>query len=140
MSHNAKGSFEVSIKPLPLGAPGDSATMARMSINKTLCGDLVATSKGQMLTAGTDTRGSAGYVAIEKVTGTLNGRKGTFILQHTATMNRGVPSMHITVVPDSGTGALMGLRGDFTIRIVDGQHLYEFSHDLDEAAPSADVT
>lgn len=132
MSQVARGTFEVSIKPLPFEEAGDSENLGRMSIDKNISGDLTATTKGQMLTAMTDTQGSAGYVAIEQVTGSLNGHKGSFILQHSATMNRGEPNMRITVVPDSGTGELKGLVGDFKINIVDGKHFYEFSYHLDE--------
>ena len=131
MTQLAKGTFEVTIKPLPVEGTGDDKHMGRMSIEKTISGDLIATTKGQMLTAMTDTQGSAGYVAIEQVTGSLNGHDGSFLLQHSATMSRGESSMRISVVPDSGTGALKGLVGDFKIHIVDGEHLYEFSHRLD---------
>ena len=131
MTQLAKGTFEVTIKPLPVEGMGDDKHMGRMSIDKTISGDLIATTRGQMLTAMTDTQGSAGYVAIEQVTGSLNGRDGSFVLQHSATMNRGEPSMHISVVPDSGTGALKGLVGDFEIQIMGGAHLYEFSYRLD---------
>jgi len=101
-----------------------------MSIDKQIAGDLVGSSKGQMLSAFTGTQGSAGYVAIERVEGALAGRAGSFVLQHNATMNRGVPSLSVTVVPDSGTGALAGLAGDFKIIVADGKHSYEFSYAL----------
>lgn len=87
-----------------------------------------------MLTAGTEVKGSAGYVLIERVTGTLQGRKGTFILQHTGTMNRGTPSLSITVVPDSGTGELAGLAGKLNIEITEGKHLYNFEYTLPTSA------
>lgn len=128
MTQIAKGNFEVSIKPLPLENAVPGAKLGRMSIDKTISGDLVATTQGQMLTAATATPGSAGYVAMEQVTGTLHGRRGSFILQHSATMNRGEPSMRICVVPDSGTDELTGLIGEFEIRIEDGKHYYEFSY------------
>ena len=102
----------------------------RMSIDKQFHGDLEGTSAGEMLSAGTVTKGSAGYVAIERVGGTLAGREGTFVLQHSATMNRGVPSLSITVVPDSGTGDLAGLAGTMMIIIEDGKHSYEFEYTL----------
>ena len=130
MTQVAKGTFEVSIKPLSVENAGQDDKLGRMSIDKTISGDLIATTRGQMLTAGTDVKGSAGYVAIEQVDGTLNGRKGTFILQHTATMNRGEPTMDIHVVPESGTGELTGLEGNFKIQIIDGEHRYEFSYHL----------
>jgi len=130
MTQVANGKFDVLIKPLSVDNAGQDDKLGRMSIDKTISGDLIGTAKGQMLTAGTEVKGSAGYVAIEQVTGTLNGRKGTFILQHTATMNRGEPAMDIHVVPDSGTGELTGLKGNFKIQIIDGEHRYEFSYHL----------
>jgi hypothetical protein len=75
-------------------------------------------------------KGSAGYVAIEKVTGKLHGRAGTFVLQHTGTMNRGAQKLSITVVPDSGTGELVGLSGKMNIIIAGGKHSYEFDYSL----------
>jgi hypothetical protein len=111
---------------------GDPA-LGRMTIDKQLHGDLEGSSKGQMLTGMTEVKGSAGYVAIERVTGTLKGRSGSFILQHTGTMNRSVPQLTITVVPDSGTGQLTGLAGTFTVKIAaDGKHSYEFDYTLPE--------
>ena len=104
-----------------------------MSIDKRFTGDLTATSQGEMLSAGTAVKGSAGYVAIEKVTGALHGREGTFTLQHSATMNRGAPSLSITVVPDSGTGALAGIAGTMQIIIEHKQHSYIFDYSLDGA-------
>jgi hypothetical protein len=101
-----------------------------MSIDKQFHGDLEATSKGQMLAAGTEVQGSAGYVAIERVSGTLGGRSGTFALQHSGTMTRGEPQLIITVVPDSGTGQLVGLAGTMTITIADGKHQYGFDYTL----------
>ncbi len=89
-----------------------------------------ATGRGEMLTALTPVRGSAGYVAIERVTGTLHGRAGSFVFQHTGTMRQGAQRLSISVVPDSGTGALAGLEGDFKLTVVDGRHLYEFEYSL----------
>jgi uncharacterized protein DUF3224 len=106
------------------------ATLGRMSIDKQFHGDLEATSKGTMLTAGTDVTGSAGYVAIERVSGTLHSRSGTFVLQHSGTMTRGIPHLTITVVPDSGTGQLVGLAGTMMIMIADGAHAYDFAYTL----------
>jgi hypothetical protein len=105
-----------------------------MSIDKQFHGDLEAVSKGQMLTAMTDVKGSAGYVAMERVTGTLHGRSGSFVLQHSSTLTRGAPQQSITVVPDSGTGQLVGLAGKMAINIVDGKHSYDFEYTL-PAAP-----
>jgi len=130
MTHIAKGTFEVKLQPLPFEGQSEGSKLARMSIDKTFSGDLVAASKGQMLSAMTDVKGSAGYVAIEQVEGTLNGRKGSFVLQHTGTMNKGAPSLSVTVVPDSGAGELVGLAGDLKIIIADGKHSYEFSYML----------
>jgi hypothetical protein len=130
MAKHASGTFDVKIKPQ---APEDNVgdpTIGRMSIDKQFHGDLEATSLGQMLTAMTDVKDSAGYVAIERVRGTLHGRRGTFALQHTGTMNRGVPGLSVTVVPDSGTDQLVGLTGTMAINIVDGKHLYEFDYAL----------
>jgi len=126
----ALGPFEVSLKPLPMDEEAEGGMLGRMSLDKQFHGDLEAVSKGQMLTGGTTIRNSAGYVAIERVTGTLKGRKGSFILQHTGVMNRGTPSLVITVVPDSGTEQLEGLRGTMTIRIEGGKHSYELNYTL----------
>lgn len=126
----ATGTFEVQLAPLAFEDQPEGSKLGRMSIDKQIAGDLVATTKGQMLSAMTDTKGSAGYVALELVDGTLHGRAGTFVLQHTGTMNRGASSLSVTVVPDSGTGELVGLAGDFAINIVDGRHDYEFSYTL----------
>ncbi len=110
---HASGTFEVKLTP----QPGEGAAVGRMSIDKQFHGDLEGTSKGEMLTGMTAVKGSAGYVAIEQVTGTLKGRSGTFLLQHTGTMTRGAPELTVTVVPDSGTGELSGLAGRLTIQI-----------------------
>ena len=130
MTTHAKGTFEVKITPQTPDGKFEDATMSRMTIDKQLHGDLEATSKGQMLSAMTDVKGSAGYVAMERVTGTLNGRSGSFVLQHSATMTRGVPQLSITVVPDSGTGQLVGLTGKMDIIINAGKHSYDFEYTL----------
>jgi len=131
MSTRATGPFDVKLAPLPAYESAPEAMLARMSIDKQFRGDLEATSKGEMLSAGTREKGSAGYVAIERVNGTLNGRRGTFVLQHTGTMNRGAPQLSITVVPDSGTDQLVGLSGTMGIVIApDGKHSYEFDYAL----------
>jgi len=132
VSLHATGTFEVKLNPQAPDGKFEDATLGRMTIDKQIHGDLEATSKGQMLTAGTDVKGSAGYVAIERITGTLHGRSGSFVLQHTGTMNRGVPQLSITVVPDSGTGQLLGLTGKMTINITDGKHSYDFDYTLPE--------
>jgi hypothetical protein len=130
MSH-ASGTFEVKLTPELDAGIGDP-TISRMSIEKHFHGDLEGGSRGQMLAAGTDVKGSAGYVAIERIVGILSGRKGAFALQHSGTMTRGVPQLSITVVPDSGTDELAGLTGQMTINIVEGKHLYEFEYTLGE--------
>jgi hypothetical protein len=129
----ASGPFEVTLAPLAPAWSGDAAPLARMSIEKQFTGELSATSQGEMLSASTAVKGSAGYVAMEKVTGTLHGRAGTFMLQHTGTMNRGTPSLSITVVPDSGTGALSGLTGSMQIVIDDKRHSYIFDYSFASA-------
>ncbi|MDR3703575.1 MAG: DUF3224 domain-containing protein [Candidatus Sulfopaludibacter sp.] len=125
----ATGPFEVKLTPQPVDESGD-ATLGRMSIDKQFHGGLEGASKGQMLSAGTPVKGSAGYVAMERVTGALNGRKGSFILQHSATMTRGTPQLSITVVPDSGTDQLTGLAGKMDIQIAGGKHSYDFDYTL----------
>jgi hypothetical protein len=101
-----------------------------MSIDKQFHGDLQGTSQGEMLSVMSDVKGSAGYVAIERVSATLNGRSGSFVLQHNATMNRGEPALNIIVVPDSGSGELAGLSGSMRIIIAGGSHAYEFDYTL----------
>ena len=118
------------LNPQPAEENVGDPTVGRLSIDKQFHGDLEGTSKGQMLAAMTDTKGSAGYVAIERVVGTLGGHSGTFALQHTGVMTRGAPQFTITVVPDSGTGQLAGLAGAMTIDIVDGKHSYGFEYTL----------
>jgi len=125
---HATGTFEVKLSPQD-DKTGD-ASLGRMTIDKQFHGELEGTSKGQMLTAGTVEKGSAGYVAIEKIVGTLNGRKGTFVLQHSATMTRGEGQLSITVVPGSGTDQLEGLSGKMSIKIDGGKHFYEFEYTL----------
>jgi hypothetical protein len=132
MTTRASGTFEVKMNPQPQEENVGDPTVARMSLDKEFDGDLKATSKGQMLAAGTDVQGSAGYVAIERVVGTLNGHTGTFALQHSGTMTRGAGQTIITVVPDSGTAQLVGLTGKMGIDIVDGKHFYEFEYTLAE--------
>lgn len=130
MSKVAKGSFNVEMKPQGDAASADGVSLGRLSLDKRFEGDLAATSSGQMLTAMTAVQGSAGYVAIERVTGTLHGKSGSFVFQHTGTMTRGAQQLSITVVPDSGTGEFAGISGTFTLQIVEGRHLYEFDYQL----------
>ena len=128
LSDRATGTFEVKLTPQDdkTGQTG----LGRMTIEKQLQGDFVGISKGQMLTAMTAVDGSAGYVAIERLTGSLKGRKGSFVLQHTGTMNRKSQQLTITVVPDSGTEELTGLSGVMKIKIENGKHFYEFEYNL----------
>ena len=129
----AKGTFDVKVDPQGEADKAEGSTLARMSLDKKYHGDLEAGAKGTMLTAGTDVKGSAGYVAIERVTGTLNGKTGSFVLQHNATLSRGTPMQSIIVVPDSGTGQLAGIAGKLTVIIADGKHSYEFDYTLPAA-------
>lgn len=125
----AAGPFDVKITPQDDNS--EDPLLNRMLLDKSYLGDLEATSKGQMLTAGSAVKGSGAYVAIEKVSGTLNGRSGTFILQHVGTMNRNVPQLTITVVPDSGTGDLEGISGNMNITIAPGgKHSYDLEYEL----------
>ena len=131
MTMHASGTFEV--KLTPQATDDKDAPVGRMSIDKQFHGDLGATSKGEMLSAGTSVKGSAGYVAIERVSGTLQGRNGSFVLQHSGTMARGDFQLSVTVVPDSGTDQLAGLAGKMAINIIDGKHLYDFEYTLVES-------
>lgn len=132
MSTHAKGSFEVKMTPQGEPDSAEGISVSRMLVEKQFHGDLEATSKGEMLAAGTEVKNSAGYVLIERVTGKLNGRTGSFALQHTGTMNRGAPQLSITVVPDSGSGQLVGLTGKLSIEITNGKHFYDFEYTLPE--------
>jgi Protein of unknown function (DUF3224) len=133
MTTRARGTFEVRLGPLATHNQAEGSLLGRMSIDKQFRGDLEASSQGEMLSAGTGVKGSAGYVAIERVSGALQGRSGTFVLQHSATMTRGVPQLSITVVPDSGTDGLAGIAGRMTIEIDGGNHSYDFEYTIAEA-------
>lgn len=133
MATHASGPFDVKLNPQPSDDKAEGSTLGRLSIDKQYHGDLEASGKGQMLTAMTDVKGSAGYVAIERVTGTLHGRAGSFVLQHSSTLTRGAPLQSITVVPDSGSGQLVGLNGKMIVNIVDGKHSYDFEYTLPTA-------
>ena len=126
----AKGTFEVRVVPLAADEGTDTGGFGRLSIDKTFSGDLTGTSKGQMVGAFTAVEGSAGYVALERVTGTLNGRKGSFILQHSGSMSKGTQNIVVTVVPDSGTEELTGLAGTMQIIIEGKKHSYLFEYTL----------
>ncbi len=125
MHKNAKGAFRVKLVP-----EKSDDYIARMALEKTFQGDLEATSQGQMLSATTEVQGSAGYVAMERVVGTLHGRHGTFLLQHSGSMTRGTSHLTVSVVPDSGTGELAGLSGEMEIHVSDGDHSYDFRYEL----------
>jgi hypothetical protein len=126
---HASGEFEVKMSPQPPDEKSAGAAIGRFLLDKKFHGDLDATSKGEML-AVMAVEGSAGYVAMEQVTGTLNGRHGSFALQHTGTMTRGAPELSVTVVPDSGTDQLKGLSGKMAIKIDGPKHFYEFEYTL----------
>jgi Protein of unknown function (DUF3224) len=128
----ANGTFEVKLSPLTLNNDTADSSLGRLDIDKQFFGDLLATSRGEMLSAGTAVKGSAGYVAIERVSGTLQDRNGSFVLQHIGTTNRGEPKLEIAVVPDSGTDQLKGLSGTMMINIADGVHSYEFEYTLED--------
>ena len=133
MTFHASGSFDVKLTPQkPDNPETESSKLGRMAIDKQFQGDLEAGSKGEMLSAMTDVKGSAGYVALERVTGTLGGRSGSFVLQHSGTMTRGEAQLSVTVVPDSGTGQLAGLVGKLSIQITEGKHSYAFDYTLPE--------
>jgi hypothetical protein len=123
----ASGTFAVKVSP-QASAEGDTSGVGRLLLDKEFHGDLTGTSKGQMLAISTAVEGSAGYVAIEQVTGTLEGKSGSFALQHFGKMTRGAPELNVQVVPDSGTGELTGLSGKMQIIIADGSHAYEFEY------------
>jgi hypothetical protein len=131
VSKRISGTFEVKLAP-QAEDKGEGSTLGRMSIDKQFHGDLEANSKGEMLTAMTEVKGSAGYVAIERVSGTLEGRKGSFVLLHRGIMTGGGQDLSITVVPDSGSGELVGLAGKMDVRIADGKHFYDLEYTLPE--------
>ena len=131
MTGRAKGPFEVKMTVQPPGDKGETTPLGRMNFDKQFHGDLEGTSKGEMLSFGTGAKGTSGaYVAIEMVSATLHGRKGTFALQHSATMTRGSPQLSVTVVPDSGTDELRSLAGKMAIIIADGKHSYDFEYTI----------
>jgi len=129
MTHHAHGMFTVNVQPL---TPPPAEGLSRFSIDKQIHGDLEAITKGEMFSGGDTKQGEAGYVAIEVVTGMLNGKHGSFALQHSATMDRSGYKMTVIVVPGSGTGELKGITGTFIIHIEKGQHSYDFEYTLPE--------
>ena len=129
---SASGTFDVKTTPQP--ADDNAAGIGRLSLDKKFYGDLEGSSLGEMLAVGTEVAGSAGYVAMERVSAKLDGREGTFALQHIGVMNRGAAELNVTVVPDSGTGELAGLSGKMDIKITEGKHFYEFEYQFSDAA------
>jgi hypothetical protein len=132
LSAHANGAFDVKISPLTLSEQSADPKLGRMSIEKQYLGELEATAKGEMLTAQSEMKESGVYVAVERVTGTLNGKRGSFAMYHSGVMNRGKPELKITVVPDSGTDELQGLTGKMNIKIDNGKHSYDFEYSLPE--------
>ncbi|BBA44096.1 MULTISPECIES: DUF3224 domain-containing protein [Burkholderia] len=133
MTRVANGPFEVKLNPESLSPVAEQTGLGRMSLDKQYHGDLEAVSHGEMLAFRSSIQGSAGYVAMETVQGTLGGRQGSFVLQHSSAMTRGQPQQSITVVPDSGTGELLGLAGSMIITIDNGLHSYRFEYTLPES-------
>ncbi len=132
MIKSARGTFEVQLKPHPPYDDADGVKLARITIEKQFHGDLQGTSLVEMISTTTEVKGSAGYVAMERVNGVLQGRSGSFVLQHSGTMNRGVAELKLSVVPDSASGELKGLSGNMKIDIAEQKHFYEFEYALDE--------
>ncbi len=126
---HATGTFEVTMAPQTSDAEG-GVPLARMTVSKVFSGGLTGTGKGDMLTGGDPAKGSAAYVLIERVTGSVEGHAGSFALMHSATMDRGTPDQRIVVVPDSGTGALTGLKGALTMKIEGGKHFYDLAYEI----------
>ena len=130
MTRRASGTFTVKIIPQAADESVGDPTVGRLSLDKQFSGDLEASSKGQMLAVRTEIQGSAGYVAMERVIGTLHGQSGTFALQHSGTMTRGAAHLSVTVVPDSGTGELAGIAGTMTITLAEGKHSYDLDYTI----------
>ncbi len=132
MKH-ASGTFEVKLTPQPPDPAAGEPVLGRMVLDKVFKGDLEGRSRGEMLAIGTEVKDSAGYVAMERVTGVLDGRAGSFALQHSGTMTRGVPELSVTVIPDSGTGELAGISGRMTIDVSGGRHVYTFDYTIPQS-------
>ncbi len=130
MSQLAKGTFTIDMIPPPAGEGAGRLSVGRMFIDKQYSGDFTGAGQGEMLSAGNPAAGSAGYVAIEHVTGVLNGRSGSFALQHSGTMQDGSSHLTIAIVPGSGTGDLFGIEGKLRLEIADRQHFYEIDYTL----------
>ncbi|UQU63219.1 DUF3224 domain-containing protein [Couchioplanes caeruleus] len=127
MSRRATGTFTTTFEPLK----ADDDTLGRMQVHKTIEGDLVGTGRAEMLSVGTPVEGSAGYVAIDHITGTLEGLRGSFVLQHFGLMDRGSGTLTVRVVPDSGTDELTGITGTFEIDNSSDEHRYVFTYDIE---------
>jgi hypothetical protein len=130
MTNTAKGTFDITMAPAPAGEGAGRLSVGRMFIDKQYAGDFSGTGQGEMLSAGNPAAGSAGYVAIEHVTGTLHGRGGSFALQHSGTMHGGASKLAIAIVPGSGTGDLFGIEGTLTLDIIDRKHHYRIDYTL----------
>jgi hypothetical protein len=131
LPHHARGAFDIKMTPMPADDYADGKALGRVAADKQYHGDLEGSGKGQMLTATGEVTGSAVYVATERVTGTLGGRRGTFLLAHRGVMNRGAQQLDVDVVPDSGTGELQGIAGKLAISVTpDGKHGYDFEYTL----------
>jgi hypothetical protein len=124
----ANGTFQVRLQPEPPFDEADGVSLGRVNLDKTFSGPLEGTSVGQMIAARTTIANSAGYVAIERMTGSLDGKRGSFVMQHRGIMDRGTASLLVNIVPDSGTGELRGLSGTMDIRIENGTHFYELEY------------
>lgn len=133
MSTRVSGSFSIIMTPAATPQHSGRTALARMLLEKVYTGDLAATASGEMLSAVTETKGAAGYVAIEAITGVLQGRQGSFVVRHAGTMADGKQELSIVIVPHSGTGQLEGIRGTMAIRIEAGQHFYDFDYTLPDA-------
>ncbi len=138
MSHSiAHGPFDVTLAPQALSTVAQATGIARMSLDKVFHGDLQGTSQGEMLAFRSAVSGSAGYVAMERVTGSLHGRAGSFVLQHSSSMAQGAQQQSIRVVPGSGNGELLGLAGNLTVILTEGRHEYHFEYSLPSPAPAS---
>lgn len=130
--HHAIGTFTVSLTPQHTDGTVEETALGRMSIAKTWTGGISGTSVGEMLTAMTDTKGSAAYVAVERVRGSVNGSEGTFAFHHRGLSDRGVQQLEIVIVPDSGSGALSGISGHLALTIVDKVHSYDLAYSFSD--------
>lgn len=126
----ATGTFEITMNAQPPYDTAEGTTLGRASFDKTFHGDLQGQGRVEMLSALTSVQGSAAYVALERITGALAGREGSFIVLHTGVMERGKPTLSVTVVPDSASGGLRGLGGKLEIQVIEKQHHYTFDYEI----------